>query len=70
MLLLLTLLSTSLLSVEAADDSVTSHFQHNYLHSSCYKACCLDLLFTAVSHQYSLLCHTFTVDILYVWHIR
>ena len=70
MLLLLTVLSPSLLSVEAADDSVTSHFQHNYFHSSCYKAYCLDLLFTAVSHKYSSLCHTFTVDFLYVWHTR
>ena len=65
MLLFLTVLSPTLLSVEAADDSVTSNFQHNCLHSSCHKACCLDLLCTVVSHKYSLLCHNFTVHILY-----
>jgi hypothetical protein len=38
MLLLLTVLPPNLLSVEAADDGVTSDFQHNYLHSLSYKA--------------------------------
>jgi hypothetical protein len=50
MLLLLTALPPSLLSVEAAGGSITSNFQHNYLHSSCYRAYCLDLLFMAVIH--------------------
>jgi len=50
MLLLLTVLPPTLFSVEAADDGVTSDFQNNYLHSSCYRTNCLDLLFTAVSH--------------------
>ena len=45
--------SPTLLSVEAADDGVTSDFQHNYLHSFSYKAYCLVLHFTAVSHQYN-----------------
>jgi hypothetical protein len=54
MLLLLTVLSPSLLFVEADDDSVTYHFQHNYFNISSYKFYCLDLLFTAISHQYRL----------------
>jgi hypothetical protein len=51
MLLLLTLLPTTLLSIEAADDGVTSDLQHNYLHSSIYRAYCLELHFIAVSHS-------------------
>jgi len=50
MLLLLTVLLPTLFFVEAADDGVTSEFQHNYLHSSCYRAYSLDLPFIAVSH--------------------
>jgi len=50
MMLLLTVLPPTLLYFEAADDGVTFDFQHNYLHSSSYKAYCLVLPFTAVSH--------------------
>jgi hypothetical protein len=50
MLLLLTVLSPTLLFIEDSDDGVTSDFENSYLHSSCYKAYCPDLLFTAVSH--------------------
>ena len=53
MMLLLNVLPPTLFSVEAADGGVTSDFQHNYLHSFCYSAYCLDSHFTAVSHQYS-----------------
>jgi len=49
MLLLLAVLSQTTLFVEAADDGESFDFQHNYLYSSCYRAYCLDLHFTAVS---------------------
>jgi hypothetical protein len=44
MLLLLTLMAPTLLFVKTPDDGVTFDFQHIYLHSSCYKAYCLDIL--------------------------
>jgi len=70
MLLLKTVLYPTVLFVEAADDGLTSDFQHNYLDSSCYTAYCLNVLFTAVHHEHSSLGHTCTVGILHVWHTR
>ena len=69
-LLPLTLLSPPLCSVEAADGGLTFDFQHDYIHSSCHGACCLNVLFIEFNDSYTLLCYTCAVGKLCIWHTR